>query len=118
MTKLLVLTICAIAFACSAAAQTLQYRVGTIFGNGALQGYHVVGVNAAQINDRVDFEWTGWTPWQFGEAWTGPGVLYRIPGSHSFRATTGVGIALVAKVDGAFQPLSNLRGALNFWVSF
>lgn len=103
---------------CAGALAQLSYRVGTIFGNGSPQGYHVGSVDLADINDRVNFEIVTMTPWEFGEFWGGPSVEWLIPRSQNWRVDMSVALSVVAKVDGPAQPLKNLRPALSLMFGF
>jgi hypothetical protein len=96
----------------------LSYRVGTIFGNGSPQGYHVGSVDLADINDRVNFEIVTMTPWEFGEVWVGPSLEWEFPRSQNWRVDMSIALSLVAKVDGPAQPLKNLRPSLSFMFGF
>jgi hypothetical protein len=96
----------------------LSYRIGTIFGNGSPQGYHVGSVDIGDINDRLDFEFVTMTPWEFGSINVGPGVEWFIPRSQNWRIDMTLGLSLVTRVDGPAQPLKNFRVAISGGITF
>lgn len=96
----------------------LNYRIGTIIGDDAWQGYHVGAVDVIELFPRVDLEQVTMTPWEFGELWLGVGVEWHIPKPRNSGAQFSLGAAFVNRVDRTVQLLKNWRFAISGGISF